>query len=68
MQVLYYVRFVTFLNLEKRGDMHICDPSIQEVEAEEEVLVQSQPGLQREALFGGGGEASKQINKTPSLP
>lgn len=48
--------------------MHICDPSIQEVE-EEEVLVQGQPGLQREALFwAGGGQVRGEANKTPSLP
>lgn len=47
--------------------MHICDPSIQEVEAE--VLVQGQPGLQREALFRAGvGQVRGEANKTPSLP
>lgn len=49
--------------------MHICDPSIQEVE-EEEVLVQGQPGLQREALFwagGGAGERGSKQNTKSSL-
>lgn len=47
--------------------MHICHPSIQEVEAEE-VLVQGQPGLQREALFQAGRGLRREANKTPSLP
>lgn len=50
--------------------MHICHPSIQEVEAEE-VLVQGQPGLQREALFRAGRgveEGSKQNTKSSLKP